>query len=111
MKSAGNTVPTRTTAPMILIQRCFMIFPQESGMQTLRNARLKRWILMTTNRRLSTEVRRFLPKHYSLLASERYPLHIDGQDVENKLDHRPARKRAPQAKANHRCCGAPCRRA
>src|SRR6266436_1207218 len=35
MKSVGNTVLTRTPAPTILIQRCFMIFPQESGMDTI----------------------------------------------------------------------------
>ena len=45
-------------------------------MQTLRNAHLKRWILMTTNRRLSTESRRFRPKHHALLAGEPFPLHI-----------------------------------
>jgi transcriptional regulator GlxA family with amidase domain len=37
----------------------------------------KRWILATMNRRFSTEVRRFPPKHHVLLAEEPFPLHID----------------------------------
>jgi transcriptional regulator GlxA family with amidase domain len=42
-----------------------------------RNAILKRWILMTMNRRLATEVGRFPPKHHVLLAGKPFLLHID----------------------------------
>jgi hypothetical protein len=45
-------------------------------METRRNARLERWILVTMNRRLATEVRRFQPKHPPLLADRPAPLHI-----------------------------------
>jgi hypothetical protein len=41
-----------------------------------RKARLKAWILLTINRRLSTEGRRFPPKERPLLAGECFPLHI-----------------------------------
>jgi hypothetical protein len=36
----------------------------------------KRWILMTMNRRISTEVRPSPPKHRPLLAGKPFPLHI-----------------------------------
>jgi hypothetical protein len=58
------------------------MFPAPLGIPTRRriltdgNARLKRWILMTMNRRLSTESRRFPPKHHALLAGKAFPLHI-----------------------------------
>src|SRR5713226_4253669 len=69
-----------------------------------RNARFKRWILMTMNRRLSTKNRRFPPKHYALLAGKPFPLHILLKDVEDQLNRRSAWNCAPQTKANHRCC-------
>ncbi len=66
-------------------QQCAQYRPQASGISRHtnppphphdRNASLKRWILMTMNRRLSTESRRFPPKHHPLLAGEPFPLHI-----------------------------------
>jgi hypothetical protein len=41
-----------------------------------RNARLKRWILLTRNWRLSTEFRRLRPERRVLLARQPFPLHI-----------------------------------
>src|SRR3979411_1263074 len=71
MKSAGNRVPLRITEAAI--QRCFIIFPREIG-----DARLNRWILVTTNRRLSTEVRRFPPNNDFFLWGKRSHCILEG---------------------------------
>jgi hypothetical protein len=95
-----------------------MIFPQNGGMDKIRDLhgpaaassrsqyRLKRWILVTMNRRFSTDVRRFPPKHHPLLGREQFPLPMGLTEVKDKLNRGPMRKRAPQAKANRRCRGA-----